>query len=415
MILSGQIDAEPPNGNLYSFNGNLYIGKKKYFPLSHEQLLLKGTVLKNTKWVIGSVVYTGKDTRIMMNSQSGAHKVSNVERMMNLFTIQIFIAQLILTLSIAILGGFWHSEATSITGTGINDAPEDTKNTNLSSGAVPTTSVHFYIEFSYSSIIEGFFTFVRYFQLLNTLIPISLFVTAEIIKLWISRFIEMDVKMFREGTTQGSEVKNMSIIEDLGMLNYIFTDKTGTLTCNQMEFKSMCIGEKVFGCKSSSQPLTLSEAKMVAKHSPNELPQKNIFDRRLFNDYISGSKDSDEKIELKLQSEEGAETLDITSYSSLMKEFMTVMSVAHEVVAEDPTVTNLASKESNKGGAAPEDLIYQGPSPDEVTLVEFARNCGFTFLHGNDYISKLLVKNFNKQESNLYMNNARNSSKTNSR
>ena len=91
IIVSGQVDAEPPNGNLYSFNGNLYIGKKKYFPLSHEQLLLKGTVLKNTKWVIGSVVYTGKDTRIMMNSQSGAHKVSSVERMMNLFTIQIFI------------------------------------------------------------------------------------------------------------------------------------------------------------------------------------------------------------------------------------------------------------------------------------------------------------------------------------
>ena len=67
-----------------------------------------------------------------------------------------------------------------------------------------------------------------------------------------------------------------------------------------MEFKSMCIGDKVFGCKSSSQPLTLSEAKMVAKHALNELPQKNIFDRKLFNDYISGSKDTDEVIELKL-------------------------------------------------------------------------------------------------------------------
>lgn len=218
IILSGQIDAEPPNGNLYSFNGNLYIGKKKYFPLNHEQLLLKGTVLKNTKWVIGSVVYTGKDTRIMMNSQSGAHKVSSVERMMNLFTVQIFIVQLILTLSIAILGGFWHSEATAITSEG-----------NSTDSDVP---VHFYIEFSYSSIIEGFFTFIRYFQLLNTLIPISLFVTAEMIKFFIAKFIAMDVQMFRTGTDQGTEVKNMSIIEDLGMLHYIFTDKTGTLTCN---------------------------------------------------------------------------------------------------------------------------------------------------------------------------------------
>lgn len=41
----------------------------------------------------------------------------------------------------------------------------------------------------------------------------------------------------------------MSIIEDLGQLHYIFTDKTGTLTCNQMEFRSMCIGKEIFGSK----------------------------------------------------------------------------------------------------------------------------------------------------------------------
>ena len=145
LLITGQVDAEAPNGNLYSFNGNLYIGKKKYFSLNHEQLLLKGTQLKNTKWVVGFVVYTGKETRIMMNSQLGSHKQSNVERLMNLFTIQIFIAQLILTLSIAILGGFWHSEASKQGG----DSGEE--------------RVHFYIEFGYSSIIEGFFTFVRYF------------------------------------------------------------------------------------------------------------------------------------------------------------------------------------------------------------------------------------------------------------
>ena len=92
--------------------------------------------------------------------------------------------------------------------------------------------MHFYIEFGYSSIIEGFFTFVRYFQLLNTLIPISLFVTAEMIKFFISWFMSRDYKLYSRSTGQGTEVKNISIIEDLGQLHYIFTDKTGTLTCN---------------------------------------------------------------------------------------------------------------------------------------------------------------------------------------
>jgi len=114
---------------------------------------------------------------------------------MNIFTIQIFVAQLVLTLSIAILGGFWHSEAST---------------------QVDNRDVHFYIEFGYSSIAEGFFTFVRYFQLLNTLIPISLFVTAEMIKFFIAWFIARDTELFDIKKNQGTEVKNMSIIEDLG-------------------------------------------------------------------------------------------------------------------------------------------------------------------------------------------------------
>ena len=72
--MTAQVDTEPPNGNLYQFNGNLHVGKKRYFALSHEQLLLKGTYLKNTQWVLGFVVYTGRETRIMMNSQLGSHK-----------------------------------------------------------------------------------------------------------------------------------------------------------------------------------------------------------------------------------------------------------------------------------------------------------------------------------------------------
>ena len=77
---------------------------------------------------------------------------------------------------------------------------------------------------------------------MNTLIPISLYVTAEMIKFFIAWFIARNVEMFTVEKNQGTEVKNMSIIEDLGQLHYIFTDKTGTLTCNQMEFRSMCIG-----------------------------------------------------------------------------------------------------------------------------------------------------------------------------
>ena len=69
------------------------------------------------------------------------------------------------------------------------------------------------------------------------------------IKFFISWFIMKDYTMHSKRKDQGCEVKNISIIEDLGMVHYVFADKTGTLTCNKMEFHSMCIGEVVFGPK----------------------------------------------------------------------------------------------------------------------------------------------------------------------
>jgi len=70
-----------------------------------------------------------------------------------------------------------------------------------------------------------------------------------------------------------------------------------------------------------------------------------------------------------------------------MTEFMTIMSVAHEVVAEDPTkISQNTDEDENEN---PDKLIYQGPSPDEVTLVEFARERGFCFLSSNDTVVRM--------------------------
>ena len=72
-----------------------------------------------------------------------------------------------------------------------------------------------------------------------------------------------------------------------------------------------------------------------------------------------------------------------------MREFMTVMSVAHEVVAEDPTKLKNIDGEDDDSEVSPDKLLYQGPSPDEVTLVEFARARGFSFIMSNDSYAKV--------------------------
>ena len=91
MVFSAACEAEKPSKELYSFDGKLRFGNKNY-PITADQLLLKGTNLKNTEWVLGFAVYTGEDTRLMQNSQKGHVKMSNVEKQMNDFVIQILIA-----------------------------------------------------------------------------------------------------------------------------------------------------------------------------------------------------------------------------------------------------------------------------------------------------------------------------------
>ena len=82
--------------------------------------------------------------------------------------------------------------------------------------------------------------------------------------------------------------------------------------------------------------------------------------------------------------------MSINSQSQLMIEFMTVMSVAHEVVSEDPTKLSEAEGDEEEE-VDPKKLIYQGPSPDEVTLVEFARERGFSFIMSNDSVVKMRI------------------------
>ena len=113
-----------------------------------------------------------------------------------------------------------------------------------------------------------------------------------------------------------------------------------------------------------------------------------MFDSKRFDSFMTGQ-DSMKQASLSLQSNDGSESMQISSQSQLMKEFMTIMSLAHEVVAEDPG--QLSANDEDYETQDPHVLKFQGPSPDEVTLVEFARERGFCFMSSNDKFAKIRV------------------------
>ena len=77
--------------------------------------------------------------------------------------------------------------------------------------------------------------------------PISLLVTLEMVKFLQGIIISADYSMFAKKLQMGATVQSSNLNEELGQIQYVFSDKTGTLTCNEMEFKRLSLEGIPFG------------------------------------------------------------------------------------------------------------------------------------------------------------------------
>ena len=226
-FFSGFIRINAPSQDLNYVNGTIHVVfDKKDVHIDQEviisinEFLLKGSILKNTNWIIGIVVYTGMNNKIILNSKKPRMKMSQIEKTLNYCLVFVFAFLMICCVICSILHHFKYKSHQNFYNNFIllNDSPE----------------------------LESFICFFTYFLLLNTLIPISLIVSTEIIKLIQGIFIKWDISLYSRFRHSFCGVKSVSIIEELGNVNFIFSDKTGTLTKNQLEFKYCIIDKKYY-------------------------------------------------------------------------------------------------------------------------------------------------------------------------
>uniref|UniRef100_A0A669EA79 Phospholipid-transporting ATPase n=1 Tax=Oreochromis niloticus TaxID=8128 RepID=A0A669EA79_ORENI len=311
MDFDGEVICEPPNNKLDRFTGTLYWKGNKY-PLDNEKMLLRGCVLRNTEWCFGMVIFAGSQTKLMQNCGRTKLKRTSIDKLMNTLVLWIFAFLICMGVVLAIGHTIWETYV----GTNFRVfLPWDT--------------------FQISAVFSGFLTFWSYIIILNTVVPISLYVSVEVLRLGHSYFINWDRKMYHSPMGTAAEARTTTLNEELGQVEFIFSDKTGTLTQNIMVFSKCSINGQMY-----AGAFMCPQKTACVDFSFNPL-----CDRRF--------KFFDSSLVEAIKMEDPA-----------VQEFFRLLALCHTVMPEEKSEGN---------------LVYQAQSPDEGALVTAARNFGFVF------------------------------------
>ncbi|KPI89638.1 phospholipid-transporting ATPase 1-like protein [Leptomonas seymouri] len=292
----GVLHSSTPDPGLLSWNGMLELNGEEV-ALSLDQFLYRGCVLRNTDWVWGMVAYAGVDTKMFRNLKEKPTKLSNLDRKLNILIVLIFIFQNIMLVIIASFALWWNQQNRDIV----------------------------YLEFFLKQHEKGNlwgYRYLAYFILLSYCVPISLFITTELCKVIQAQWMRVDCHMmeYMSGRWRHCQPNTSNLNEQLAMVRFIFSDKTGTLTENVMKFKR---GDALGFCIDA---------------------------------------DNLESCKEQMRKEEGSNGL------GAVQEYFLALALCN-------TIQPFKDEEREHG------IIYEGSSPDEVALVETAAQLGVRLIN----------------------------------
>lgn len=351
-------------------------------PLGPENLVIRGSSLRNTKWILGLVVNTGRDTKLMQNVKPRPRKNSQLERSTNK---HFFIS---LALQICIV----------------------TALTLRSSQFCDRLFVQHFAWYLYEndgcSSKDKILRFFTFFATFSSFIPISLYVSMEIVRGIQMYFIERDRRMKDPTTGVHAEARTSNLNEELGVVHYVFTDKTGTLTANRMEFKKCSFADRVYVWSSEAEPgaaqledITSAihcglDSAAGAAFTPRDVHVGELGMKLLAichsvvaepRDCQSGDASEQSRGSARSSFSASRENTGLSAASSRSRSRGNASRSSSKINSSlhgSHSSAELLETGQNTAGAecGSPDVLYQASSPDEAALVSAARAQGFKFL-----------------------------------
>ncbi|KAL7945395.1 hypothetical protein V8C42DRAFT_323012 [Trichoderma barbatum] len=359
--------SEDPNLDLYSYVGRVTVDGGEAVPLSMSNVVYRGSTLRNTAMAIGLVINSGEECKIRMNANKNVHaKKPAMQSTINKMVL--FQITIVISLAVGFTIGYFTWE----------DGTED-KSFYLIRSGIYDASVPFK---------QIFFGFLIMF---NTLIPLSLYISLEIIKIG-QLFLLQDVDMYDPVTDTPMVANTTTILENLGQVSYVFSDKTGTLTENLMRFRKLSVAGVVCLHDMDIQEDEATK-KMIASASNRAKGKQPVLTTHLLVESAEGEGESGESTALNPSGQistasdsrrkatanphaaslimKTEELLDYirrrpnTPFSQKAKQFLLCIALCHTCLPE-----------TNESG----EIEYQAASPDELALVEAARDLGYILI-----------------------------------
>mmetsp|Transcript_19395 Transcript_19395/g.51792 ORF Transcript_19395/g.51792 Transcript_19395/m.51792 type:complete len:1263 (+) Transcript_19395:50-3838(+) len=274
-------------------------GEEAMCDFTEDNFLPRGCILRNTPWVLGLAIYVGDDTKTRLNASTSSLKFSNMQVNLN-NCVRGLLAVLFCICAYATL--------IASVAQGSLAAEEDEL-----------------IEAARNPLIRFFMFCVTFYHV----VPMSLYVMYEMLKLVLAFQVNTDKQMYDPVRNEMALARTAEVMEEMGQVNFLFSDKTGTLTANEMVFARCHVGGQDLG-----------EFRKVDDSTPSGMERVRQI--------LAGGKGKDELFDPILN-------------------FFTCLAVCHSVqVAQKP-------------GEKEADLSYNGMSPDEVALVHAAHQCSISF------------------------------------